>query len=160
MASANLDSPWGPLWAQWSNGGLEILSFGPGSETEEARQDSLYLTLVDQLSEYFRGERKEFSMPLAPQGTAFQLGVWRQLQTIPWGTTISYRDQSRALGDEKALRAVASANGKNPIAILIPCHRVIGSDGSLTGYAGGLERKRALLVLEGALKAEPKQFEF
>jgi methylated-DNA-[protein]-cysteine S-methyltransferase len=99
----------------------------------------------NQLLEYFSGSRIQFDLPLAPSGTPFQLKVWEQLKLIPYGTTISYLDLAKRLGDPKVIRAAASANGKNPIAIIIPCHRVIGSNGDLTGYAGGLENKKWLL---------------
>ncbi len=99
----------------------------------------------EQLREYFEGTRQEFSLVLNPTGTDFQKRVWSQLQSIPFGSTISYLEQTRLLGDEKSIRAVAAANGKNPLWILVPCHRVIGSDGSLTGYAGGIWRKKWLL---------------
>ena len=102
----------------------------------------------EQLQEYFDGKREEFDLMLTPYGTPFQRRVWDALQQIPHGKTISYLELSRKLGDALAIRAVASANGKNPIAIIIPCHRVIGRDGSLTGYAGGLHRKRFLINLE------------
>lgn len=110
--------------------------------------------LVQQLREYFQGRRREFEIPLAPEGTAFQQRVWAELRRIPWGQTIAYAELARRIGDPQAVRAVARANALNPIWLLIPCHRVIGSDGSLTGYAGGLERKAKLLQLEGALPAE------
>ena len=100
---------------------------------------------VEQLNAYFKGELKEFDLKLNPQGTEFQKKVWNKLLEIPYATTTSYLELSKELGDEKAIRAVASANGKNPLWIIIPCHRVIGSDGSLTGYAGGLHRKKWLL---------------
>ena len=100
---------------------------------------------VQELNDYFKGELKEFSLKLNPKGTAFQKKVWKALNEIPFGKTCSYLELSRKLGDQKAIRAVASANGKNPLWIVIPCHRVIGSDGSLTGYAGGLSRKQWLL---------------
>lgn len=103
---------------------------------------------VLQLQQYFSGERQEFDLKLNPEGTAFQKKVWKELSNIPYGTTNSYLELSRKLGDEKAIRAVAAANGKNPLWIVVPCHRVIGSDGSLTGYAGGLHRKKWLLELE------------
>lgn len=103
----------------------------------------------DQLLEYLAGERREFDLPLTPQGTPFQQRVWAALRTIPWGQTRSYRDIAQAADCPKGFRAVGMANHKNPIPIVIPCHRVVGSDGSLTGYAGGLEMKRALLSLEG-----------
>ena len=107
---------------------------------------------IDQLDEYFKGERKEFKIGINPAGTEFQAKVWNELMRISYGKTVSYLDQAKALGDEKAIRAVASANGKNPIPIIIPCHRVIGSDGSLTGYAGGILKKQWLLEHEGAIQ--------
>ncbi len=103
---------------------------------------------VQQLDEYFNGNRTEFNLKLNPQGTDFQKRVWKELLNVPYGKTRSYLEQSKKLGDVKAIRAVASANGKNPIWIVIPCHRVIGSNGSLTGYAGGLWRKKWLLTHE------------
>ncbi len=109
-----------------------------------------------QLREYFTGARKTFDLRLDPHGTPFQLRVWEQLRRIPFGTTCSYRDIARALGQPTAMRAVGAANGRNPIPIVVPCHRVIGADGSLTGFGGGLPAKRTLLRLEGlgALVAE------
>lgn len=101
-----------------------------------------------QLKEYFKGIRKDFSVKLNPAGTDFQNSVWNELKKIPYGKTCSYMEQTKNLGNIKAIRAVASANGKNPISIIIPCHRVIGSDGSLTGYAGGIWRKKWLLEHE------------
>jgi len=98
-----------------------------------------------QLNDHFNGELKEFSLKLNPDGTEFQQKVWKALNQIPFGKTCSYLELSKKLGDEKAIRAVASANGKNPLWVVIPCHRIIGSDGSLTGYAGGLARKQWLL---------------
>ena len=104
-----------------------------------------------QLEAYFAGDLKEFTVPLAPSGTPFQLAVWTELTKIPYGSTVSYGDIARALGKRPvAARAVGLANGANPISVIVPCHRVIGSDGSLTGYGGGLERKELLLRLEGA----------
>jgi len=104
--------------------------------------------LGTQLKEYFEGKRKEFTVKLFIEGTPFQKKVWAALQTIPHGSTCSYKEQSTAIGMPKAIRAVANANGKNPVSIVIPCHRVIGSDGTLTGYGGGLWRKKFLLELE------------
>ena len=101
-----------------------------------------------QLEAYFQGERQGFELALAPRGTPFQLRVWAELVKIPFGATLSYGELARRLGNAKLTRAVGAANGANPISILIPCHRVIGADGSLTGYAGGLDLKRALLKLE------------
>ncbi|CAL2089565.1 Methylated-DNA--protein-cysteine methyltransferase [Tenacibaculum sp. 190524A02b] len=109
---------------------------------------------VLQLEEYFNGHRKEFDLKLNPKGTDFQQKVWEALLHIPYGKTRSYLEQTKKLGDIKAIRAVASANGKNPIWIIIPCHRVIGSDGSLTGYAGGVWRKKWLLEHESGSKQQ------
>lgn len=109
---------------------------------------------VTQLDEYFAGKRTEFDLKLNPQGTDFQQKVWKELATVSYGKARTYLEQSKHLGDVKAIRAVASANGKNPIWIVIPCHRIIGSDGSLTGYAGGIWRKKWLLEHEGFLKQQ------
>ncbi|MFY0630414.1 MAG: methylated-DNA--[protein]-cysteine S-methyltransferase [Flavobacteriaceae bacterium] len=109
---------------------------------------------VTQLDEYFKGERIEFYLKLNPQGTTFQQSVWDELNNIPYGKTRTYMEQTKQIGDPKAIRAVASANGKNPIWIVIPCHRVIGSDGSLTGYAGGIWRKKWLLEHESPVKQQ------
>ncbi|WP_158840572.1 methylated-DNA--[protein]-cysteine S-methyltransferase [Polaribacter sp. L3A8] len=109
---------------------------------------------VTQLGQYFSGERIDFDLKLNPQGTDFQKQVWQELLNIPFNKTRTYLEQSKALGDVKAIRAVASANGKNPIWIIIPCHRVIGSDGSLTGYAGGIWRKKWLLAHENPVKQQ------
>lgn len=107
-----------------------------------------------QLNEYFKGERTQFDLTLNPEGTDFQKKVWNGLQTIPYGKTLSYLELSQQLGDVKAIRAVANANGKNPLWVVVPCHRVIGSDGSLTGYAGGLYRKQWLLEHESPYKQQ------
>ena len=109
---------------------------------------------VVQLDEYFNGKRESFNLTVNPKGTAFQKKVWKALLKIPYGKTKSYLEQSTILGDVKAIRAVASANGKNPLWIVIPCHRVIGSDGSLTGYAGGIWRKKWLLAHENPVKQQ------
>jgi methylated-DNA-[protein]-cysteine S-methyltransferase len=109
---------------------------------------------VSQLDEYFKGKRDSFNLTVNPKGTKFQLKVWKSLLKISYGKTKSYLGQSKALGDVKAIRAVASANGKNPIWIIIPCHRVLGSDGSLTGYAGGIWRKKWLLAHENPIKQQ------
>lgn len=103
-----------------------------------------------QLQAYFKGELKQFDLPLAPVGTSFQLEVWRTLRDIPYGELVSYKTIAKAIGNPKAVRAVGGANGRNPIPIIVPCHRVIGSDGSLTGFGGGLETKRRLIDLEQA----------
>ena len=104
--------------------------------------------VVTQLQEYFEGKRSTFNVKIAPKGTDFQKRVWNELLNIPFGKTLNYQQMANKLGDPKVIRAAASANGKNPISIIIPCHRVIGSDGSLTGYAGGLHRKKWLLEHE------------
>ncbi len=103
----------------------------------------------EELLEYLAGTRREFDLPLAPEGTPFQRGVWSALQHIPWGQTRTYRDIAQAVDCPKGFRAVGMANHRNPLPIFIPCHRVVGADGSLTGYAGGLELKKALLAIEG-----------
>ncbi|AIY12764.1 methylated-DNA--[protein]-cysteine S-methyltransferase [Cellulophaga baltica] len=113
----------------------------------EALEDAVY-----QVNEYFDGKRENFNLDLNPEGTDFQKRVWKGLQDIPFGKTTSYLELSKTLGDAKAIRAVANANGKNPLWIIVPCHRVIGSDGSLTGYAGGLHRKQWLLEHESPFK--------
>ena len=116
------------------------------------RDTPLLLEARRQLEEYFAGLRAAFSLPLAPEGTDFQKAVWRELENIPYGETRTYGQIARALGNPNASRAVGMANHKNPVAIMIPCHRVIGADGSLTGYAGGLDIKETLLRLEGAIQ--------
>ncbi|MBL7999350.1 MAG: methylated-DNA--[protein]-cysteine S-methyltransferase [Candidatus Kapabacteria bacterium] len=110
-------------------------------------EDEIIVRARVEIEEYCNGERLTFTVPVAPAGTEFQQCVWRELQTIPYGSTISYLELSRRLGNERAIRAVASANGANALSLIIPCHRVLGEDGSLTGYAGGLEAKRALLSM-------------
>ncbi|OEK06161.1 cysteine methyltransferase [Flavivirga aquatica] len=109
---------------------------------------------VIQLNEYFKGNRKQFNLKLNPQGTDFQKRVWTLLEQVPYGKTMTYLELSKQLGDVKAIRAVANANGKNPLWIIVPCHRIIGSDGSLTGYAGGLHRKKWLLEHESPYKQQ------
>jgi len=125
--------------------------------TEEKLTDIIPIELEDcviQLVEYFEGTRQQFDLKLNPQGTDFQKQVWKQLEQILYGKTISYLELSKQLGDIKAIRAVANTNGKNPLWIIVPCHRVIGSDGSLTGYAGGLHRKQWLLEHESPFKQQ------
>ena len=119
-------------------------------EVTEFPEHEFLKSVQKQIEEYFSNQRKEFDLALDPVGTAFQQKVWRELLEIPFGTTISYQELAHRLGDPKSIRAAASANGKNPIAIIVPCHRVIGSGGEMTGYAGGIQRKKALLKLEGA----------
>jgi methylated-DNA-[protein]-cysteine S-methyltransferase len=117
------------------------------------RDDALLEPVLRQLAEYFAGERTEFDVPLRPTGAPFQLQVWAALLKIPYGETASYGEIAREIGHPTAFRAVGAANGQNPIAIIVPCHRVIGSNGSLTGYGGGLPTKRALLDLEAGRAA-------
>lgn len=122
---------------------------------EERRPDAtsniVCAEAVRQIAEYFEGSRKEFELPIALEGTEFQRQVWTELTAIPFGQTVSYGDLARSIGKPSAVRAVGAANGDNPISIIVPCHRVIGSDGGLTGYGGGLERKEWLLKHEGGL---------
>jgi methylated-DNA-[protein]-cysteine S-methyltransferase len=114
------------------------------------RDAAPFADVVRELEEYFAGERRTFGVALAPRGTPFQLSVWQALRAIPYGQTLSYGDLARRLGSPTGARAVGLANGANPLPIIVPCHRVIGADGSLTGFGGGLPIKRALLALEGA----------
>ena len=118
-------------------------------EPDSGLLPSLLARSLAQLDEYFKGQRREFNLPLEPDGTEFQQQVWRQLLTIPYGHTASYLDIARRLGNPKAIRAVGAANGRNPISLIIPCHRIIGRNGSLIGYGGGLWRKEWLLNHEG-----------
>lgn len=114
----------------------------------ENQENKIIRQTIKQLNEYFRGKRKKFELPLNPKGTEFQKKVWLQLMNIPYGKTATYKDIATLIGDSNASRAVGNANNKNPIAIIIPCHRVIGSNNKLTGYAGGLDKKEKLLNLE------------
>lgn len=127
-----------------------IISLGFTDEPSEIENSvhPLLLRLEMELNEYFDGQRHNFTVPLNPEGTTFQKAVWKTLQNIPYGTSISYAEEAIRFGNPKAVRAVANANGKNPIAILIPCHRVIATGGGLGGYSGGLWRKEFLLALE------------
>jgi methylated-DNA-[protein]-cysteine S-methyltransferase len=118
----------------------------PGAGWVEAPDRPLFDRARKQLAEYFAGKRDRFDLPLAPQGTEFQHRVWKALRAIPAGETVTYGSIARSIGAADSVRAAAAAIGRNPLSIVVPCHRVIGSDGSLTGYAGGLERKRALLA--------------
>ena len=125
-----------------------------GNTIQLQPEDSDMFNIYPQLKEYFSGERKQFDLPLEIEGTEFQKRVWNELLKIPYGRTISYKELAVRLGDEKVIRAAASANGANPLPVVIPCHRVIGSDGSLIGYGGGLEIKEKLLVLEGSRQSD------
>ncbi len=130
-----------------ANGIISISIIDEAIETSKEIPTSLQ-DCVQQLDDYFKGSGKQFNLKLNPQGTEFQKRVWKELLNVPFGKTRSYLEQTKKLGDVKAIRAVAAANGKNPIWIIIPCHRIIGSDGSLTGYGGGIWRKRWLLEHE------------
>ncbi len=121
----------------------------PGADWE--RDDEAFAELRRQLGEYFTGARREFDLPLAPRGSEFQVRVWDALREIPYGETESYGELAERIGHPGSARAVGAANGRNPIAVVVPCHRVIGSSGQLTGYAGGLERKRLLLDIESPI---------
>jgi methylated-DNA-[protein]-cysteine S-methyltransferase len=149
-----LESPIGPLLIAGDDESVHLIAFpkhGKARRPEPAWTESMrgpVAETVRQLREYFAGERTEFDLPLAPQGTKFQRSVWQRLREIPYGETISYGELARRVGNPKASRAVGSANGKNPIPIVIPCHRVIASDGGLGGFGGGLSVKEALLALE------------
>lgn len=148
-----IDSPVGPLLLAGDRAALRVLSFGRGDrarrpEASWVESAGEFRGIAVQLREYFAGRRTVFEVAVAPAGTPFQLRVWRALQEIPYGETTSYSELARRLGDVKATRAVGLANGANPIAIVIPCHRVIGARGALTGFGGGLLTKRALLDLE------------
>ena len=147
MSTAVISSPIGKLKVEASDNQVVVLQFT--NEPQTTGYDQFLQQVAVELREYFAGKRRSFDFPLAPSGTKFQELVWQELLKIPYGETISYRELANRLGQPGAVRAVAVANGKNPIVIAIPCHRVIGADGSLTGYAGGLERKKALLRLEG-----------
>ncbi|WP_072303806.1 methylated-DNA--[protein]-cysteine S-methyltransferase [Cellulophaga fucicola] len=151
METAYIKTPLGIAKIEGDEDGLSVISVLDDAEVTtvipEVLEDAVY-----QLQEYFSGERTTFSIELNPEGTDFQKKVWNGLLEIPYGKTCSYLELSKVLGDPKAIRAVAAANGKNPLWIIIPCHRVIGSNGSLTGYAGGLHRKKWLLEHESPAK--------
>lgn len=155
MHYSYLESPIGPLLIAGDREGLCEIRFPKNASPPKPEPDwiesSKYLDqALSQLSAYFEGTLRDFTLSLAPKGTAFQRRVWEALQDIPYGRTISYGELARIVGRPKAARAVGAANGKNPLPIVIPCHRVIGASGKLTGYAGGLDVKKALLELEAA----------
>lgn len=153
QAHSVIASPLGDLTLTGTADGLTGVYFtdhlrGPEADALGPRDDERFAQVRQQLTEYFAGERTEFDLALAPQGHDFQHRVWAALREIPYGETTTYGAIAKALGDPGAAQAVGAANGRNPISIIVPCHRVIGSSGSLTGYAGGLDRKRFLLELE------------
>lgn len=143
-----ISSPVGTLKLAEENGMITELQFEEWDGKTPKTETKLLSRAREELREYFAGQRREFTLPLAPKGTEFQRRVWEALLTIPYGETRSYGEIAALIGSSKASRAVGSANHRNPISIFIPCHRVIGADGSLTGYGGGLEVKRALLAIE------------
>ncbi len=148
METVYIQSPIGPARITGDADGVSVISVC--NEPVECSDEipAVLTEAVFQLREYFAGSRTDFTFRINPEGTAFQRNVWRELLQIPFGKTVSYLELAKKLGDVKAIRAVASANGKNPLWIVVPCHRVIGTDGSLTGYAGGLWRKKWLLEHE------------
>lgn len=153
MEQTSFATPIGTMKLEMDQGAIKLLEFTDDELAQEPKDLSQStLDAVAQLMAYFDGELTSFDLPIAPDGTEFQKKVWQELLKIPFGKTISYQEMANRLGDPLVIRAAASANGKNPIAIIIPCHRVIGSNGSLTGYAGGLHRKKWLLAHEQPLK--------
>ena len=159
MDRAHLKSPLGIIEIRGSENGIHSVSFTDLKEPEDTVVSDVLSDCLLQLLEYFQGQRRGFSVRLDPEGSEFQHRVWQQLQQIPFGDTLTYLEQAEKLGDVKAIRAVAAANARNPIAVIIPCHRVVGSDGSLTGYAGGLWRKRWLLDHENP-PSQTRLFQF
>ena len=148
-----LDTPIGELLLAGEDGALSMIGFPKGSMRREPEADWIFnekplADACEQLREYFSGDRQEFDLPLKLDGTEFQVSVLKALQEIPYGQTTSYGEIARRIGRPKAVRAVGAANGRNPIPIVVPCHRVIGSTGDLTGFGGGLDTKEALLRLE------------
>lgn len=144
-----VSSPVGAVELVASVAGLVRVSFVDGGISHENLMSNAHLDAAErQLGEYFAGKRRTFDLVLAPRGTPFQMAAWQVLRTIPFGSTITYGEQAAAMGNPRAVRAVGGANGRNPLAILVPCHRVIGANGQLTGYASGVERKRWLLDFE------------
>lgn len=167
---SNLESPIGKLELLSTKNGLVVLHLGratrrrlegwarqsfPNASIVDARKE--HVTFTKQLGDYFEGRKRVFDLPLDLRGSEFQLAVWAEVGRIPYGSTVTYGEIAHMIGRPRASRAVGAANGANPIPIVIPCHRVIGSDGSLTGYGGGLARKRWLLAHEGVLGEEPVQ---
>ncbi|MFK7743051.1 MAG: methylated-DNA--[protein]-cysteine S-methyltransferase [Planctomycetota bacterium] len=159
LSRKSFSTPLGVMHAFASAAGVRAILFEEsdpgrngvrGDVLDEPDHDML-CTCAIQLREYFAGERQVFALPLDPVGTAFQQDAWRALRGIPFGETRSYGEQAAAIGKPSAVRAIGAANGRNPLTIVVPCHRVIGSSGQLTGFASGLDNKRALLELEGVL---------
>jgi methylated-DNA-[protein]-cysteine S-methyltransferase len=154
-AYTHVKSPVGLLLLAGDDQGLRLVNFQTGKHRVEPGKswrldDRHFADAIGQLEAYFAGELRRFNLRLAPEGTPFQRAVWNALLTIPYGETISYGELARRVGNPRASRAVGAANGRNPLPIVVPCHRVIGNDGTLTGYGGGLPIKEALLALERA----------
>ena len=168
LSSTVMDSPMGLLTLVASCAGLRAVLWprddparvplGEVAQTTETTDHPVLVAAVDQLSEYFAGDRQTFDLLLDPIGTDFQQSAWMALRAIPYGTTVSYGEQAAAMGDKRKARAVGAANGRNPISIIVPCHRVVGANGSLTGFAGGLESKQWLLDHESKT-AQPSEIE-
>lgn len=160
IAFAKISSPLGPLLLVGSDDALtgvyiEGQRGAPGLGARGREDASRFAATIRQLAEYFAGERTSFDLGLAPSGTPFQRAVWRALERIPFGTTQSYASLAAGIGAPRASRAVGAANARNPLAVVVPCHRVVGAGGALTGYAGGIERKRWLLDHERAAALRP-----
>jgi methylated-DNA-[protein]-cysteine S-methyltransferase len=160
MRYCTTPSPIGELLLAGDGDTLALLHMQQGRrpariEPAWRRSDERFAHVRAQLAEYFDVRRRDFEIPLAPAGTPFELAVWAALREIPYGETVSYGELAARIGRPDAARAVGAANGRNPIAVIIPCHRVIGADGSLTGYGGGIERKRMLLELEAGVLPLP-----
>jgi methylated-DNA-[protein]-cysteine S-methyltransferase len=156
------ESPIGALLIAGTEAGLRSIDFlanAPDRAPDPAwrRDDQALADAVGQLRAYFAGELRQFNLPLAATGTTFQRAVWDALVSIPYGVTISYGELARMIGNPDAVRAVGAANGRNPLPIVVPCHRVIGGDGTLVGYAGGMRIKETLLALEGAWRPAAEQ---
>jgi methylated-DNA-[protein]-cysteine S-methyltransferase len=156
---ARYESPLGPVIAIADAEGIISIDFIKAKYAKrierdwvEDATDPVLGRCFDQLREYFAGKRREFDLPLSPHGTPFQERVWQEIARVPYGETISYGELARRAGAPGQARAAGAATGRNPVAVVVPCHRIVGADGSLTGYAGGLERKQGLLELEGVLQ--------
>lgn len=158
MNKAFLETPLGIAVIEGDENGISRISISEEKMIASEEIPDPLQQAVRQLEEYFAGERENFDLKLNPEGTDFQKEIWQHLQAIPFGTTTSYLELSKVFGNPKAIRAVAAANGKNPLWIVVPCHRVIGTDGSLTGYAGGLWRKKWLLEHEQPSKQQSLTF--
>lgn len=151
---AFFETPLGSAKLTANSNGISTFSISEKNQNSSDKVPAELTDAVSQIQKYFEGELREFQLKFSPEGTSFQKKVWKELQNISYGKTLSYQELAIVIGDVKAIRAVASANSKNPLWILIPCHRVIGKNGSLTGYAGGLWRKEWLLQHENSLKQQ------